>query len=110
METDTLKDWARIIVETDEETPITIAEISAENIAPADGYRVRLTPDYKQTDYKEVDKVPLVRQKQSLHEVCLIQGDLFIDGKRIRHVISSRLELQNDDFTFLTLKIPVELT
>ncbi|MBC1456240.1 hypothetical protein [Listeria newyorkensis] len=46
METDTLKDWARIIVETDEETPITIAEISAENIALADGYRVRLTPTY----------------------------------------------------------------
>jgi len=43
---DTLKDYTKIIVETDEENPVTIAEITPEEITPADGYRVRLTPKY----------------------------------------------------------------
>lgn len=37
----------KITVETDEDTPVVIAEIAADGdtpIAPADGYRVRLTP------------------------------------------------------------------
>ena len=33
-----------IIVETDEENPATVAEISEEEITPADGYRVRCVP------------------------------------------------------------------
>ena len=37
----------RIIVETDEKNPVTIAEITENEIAPADGYRVRLRPDYQ---------------------------------------------------------------
>lgn len=45
-ETDTLKDYTKIIVETDEENPIAIAEITSEEIKTADGYRVRLTPKY----------------------------------------------------------------
>lgn len=44
--TDTLKDYTKIIVETDEENPITITEITSEEIKTADGYRVRLTPNY----------------------------------------------------------------
>lgn len=44
---DTLKDYAKIVVETDEENPITIAEITSDEINTADGYRVRLTPDYE---------------------------------------------------------------
>lgn len=40
----TLKDYTKIVVETDEENPITIAEITVENINLANGYRVRLTP------------------------------------------------------------------
>lgn len=43
---ETLKDYIKIVVETDEENPITIAEITSEEINTADGYRVRLTPKY----------------------------------------------------------------
>lgn len=43
---ETLKDYTKIIVETDEENPKTIAEITANEITPADGYRVRMTPKY----------------------------------------------------------------
>jgi hypothetical protein len=38
--------YTRIIVETDEDEPITIAEITTTDIIPAAGYRVRLTPKY----------------------------------------------------------------
>lgn len=41
-----LKDIARVIVETDEENPVTIAVITADNIEPANGYRVRMRPKY----------------------------------------------------------------
>lgn len=41
-----LKYYTKIIVETDEEDPVTIAEITADNINPSDGYRVRMTPVY----------------------------------------------------------------
>ena len=44
----TLKDYTKIVVETDEENPVTIAEITADDITPADGYRVRMTPTYDQ--------------------------------------------------------------
>lgn len=36
----------RIIVETDEENPVIIAEITEDEIIPADGYRVRMRPVY----------------------------------------------------------------
>lgn len=42
----TLKEYTKIVVETDGENPITIAEITSEEINTADGYRVRLTPKY----------------------------------------------------------------
>ncbi len=41
-----LQDYTKIIVETDEENPVTIAEITSEEINTADGYRVRMTPKY----------------------------------------------------------------
>lgn len=41
-----LEDVQKITIETDEENPITIAEITLEEINTADGYRVRLTPKY----------------------------------------------------------------
>lgn len=41
---ETLKDYTKIVVETDEENPTTIAEITEEAVNVADGYRVRLTP------------------------------------------------------------------
>ena len=41
-----LGNYTKIVVETDEEDPITIAEITAETIIPAEGYRVRMTPKY----------------------------------------------------------------
>lgn len=43
---ETLKDYTKIVVETDEENPVTIAVITANDVSPADGYRVRLTPEY----------------------------------------------------------------
>lgn len=35
----------RITVETDEDTPVTIAQITENEINVADGYRVRMKPD-----------------------------------------------------------------
>ena len=43
---ESLKDYTKIVVETDEDNPVTIAVITANDISPADGYRVRLTPTY----------------------------------------------------------------
>ena len=37
-------DYEYVIVETDEENPITIAIISNDNIDTVDGYRVRVKP------------------------------------------------------------------
>ncbi len=45
-ETQDLRDYTKIVVETDEEKPVTIAEITPEEINAAGGYRVRLTPKY----------------------------------------------------------------
>lgn len=42
-----LKDITRIIVETNEENPATIAVITADNASTANGYRVRLKPRYE---------------------------------------------------------------
>ncbi len=39
-----LKDYRKIVVETDEKTPVTIATITNDEVDVADGYRVRLTP------------------------------------------------------------------
>jgi hypothetical protein len=44
----TLKDYTKIVVETDGKEPVTIATITYDDIDMADGYRVRLTPDYKE--------------------------------------------------------------
>ena len=41
-----IRGWTRIIVETDEENPVTIATITEDDIDMADGYRVRLRPVY----------------------------------------------------------------
>lgn len=41
-----LKDYTKIVVETDEENPTIIAVITSTNIEVADDYRVRLTPLY----------------------------------------------------------------
>ena len=40
-----LREYTKIVIETDEENPVTIAEITAESVEPAEGYRIRLTPD-----------------------------------------------------------------
>lgn len=45
-ERQSLKDYTRIVVETNEENPITIAVVTVNEIQVADGYRVRLTPQY----------------------------------------------------------------
>lgn len=41
-----LKDVTRVTIETEEENPITIATIAPDKIVVAEGYRVRLTPNY----------------------------------------------------------------
>lgn len=43
---ETLKDYIKIVVETDEKNPVTIATITNGETVVADGYRVRLTPKY----------------------------------------------------------------
>lgn len=45
----TLKDYTKIIVETESETPVIIAEIKANSVNFADGYRVRLVPSLQKT-------------------------------------------------------------
>lgn len=44
-----LREYTKIVIETDEENPVTIAEITAESVEPAEGYRIRLTPRYDQS-------------------------------------------------------------
>ncbi|MFC6179990.1 hypothetical protein [Lactiplantibacillus daowaiensis] len=41
-----LRDWTKIVVETVEKHPKTIAVITANDFDMAEGYRVRLTPKY----------------------------------------------------------------
>lgn len=47
-----LKDYAKIVVETDEENPTIIAVITSENIEAADGYRVRLVPMFNKNELR----------------------------------------------------------
>lgn len=42
----TLRGWTKIVIETDEDNPVTIATITEEKKEVAAGYRVRLTPKY----------------------------------------------------------------
>lgn len=42
------EDFTKMVIETDEENPVTIATVSESQIDVADGYRVCLTPDYDQ--------------------------------------------------------------
>ncbi len=46
MQKENLRDYTRIVVETDEENPITIADVTVNEIQVADGYRIRLAPQY----------------------------------------------------------------
>lgn len=46
MDVEVLTDITKIVVETDEENPKTIAVITAEDIDSAEGFRVRITPKY----------------------------------------------------------------
>ena len=41
-----LQDVTHVIVETEEKNPIAIATITSDKIVVAEGYRVRLTPNY----------------------------------------------------------------
>ena len=43
---ETLKDYTKIVVETDEKDSVTIATITTDEVKVVDGYRVRLTPLY----------------------------------------------------------------
>lgn len=45
-ESEALKDYTKIVVETDEKNPTTIATITQDEIIVVKGYRVRLTPKY----------------------------------------------------------------
>ena len=46
MKEKTITGYTKIVVETDEENPVTIATVDADDIEVVDGYRVRLTPEY----------------------------------------------------------------
>lgn len=43
---ETLGDYTKVVVETDEKNPTTIATITNDGLDVAEGYRVRLTPKY----------------------------------------------------------------
>ena len=47
MDVEALTDITKIVVETDEENPKTIAVITAEDIDSKEGFRVRITPKYE---------------------------------------------------------------
>lgn len=47
MSIETLSDITKIVVETNEEEPKTIAVITADDVDVAEGFRVRLTPKYE---------------------------------------------------------------
>lgn len=42
-----MSDWTKIVVETAEKHPKTIAVITADDFDMAEGYRVRITPRYE---------------------------------------------------------------
>ena len=46
MDVEALTDITKIVVETEEKEPKTIAVITAEDVDVAEGFRVRLTPKY----------------------------------------------------------------
>lgn len=48
----TLDDYSRVVIETDEKSPVTIAEITPEYINVIKGYRVRITPKYYRKNNK----------------------------------------------------------
>ena len=50
MSIETLSDITKIVVETDEKDPKTIAVITADDIDSAEGFRVRITPKYDQSE------------------------------------------------------------
>ena len=41
-----LEGYTLLVIETDEENPVTIASVDADSINVAQGYRVRLRPSY----------------------------------------------------------------
>ena len=47
MSIETLSDITKIVVETDEKDPKTIAVITADDVEVVEGFRVRLTPKYE---------------------------------------------------------------
>lgn len=49
--------FTRIVVETEEKNPKTIATITEKDIEPSEGFRVRLTPVYKDKDMVSEKKV-----------------------------------------------------
>lgn len=47
LKNNSLKDFTKIVIETDEKNPKIIAVITANNYELSDGFRVRMTPVYK---------------------------------------------------------------
>lgn len=47
MDVEALTDITKIVVETEEKEPKTIAVITAEDVDSAEGFRVRITPKYE---------------------------------------------------------------
>ena len=46
MDENSLKEYTKIVIETDEENPVIIATVTSDNTEVVDGYRVRITPTY----------------------------------------------------------------
>ena len=45
-----MKDWSRVVIETDEPNPVQIAVVTNDNLEVADGLQIRLKPVYPDKD------------------------------------------------------------
>jgi hypothetical protein len=45
-----MKDWSRVVIETDEPNPVPIAVVTNDNFEVADGLQIRLKPVYPDKD------------------------------------------------------------
>jgi len=104
----TLVDYTKIVVETDEVSPITIATITCDDINPADGYRVRMTPKYDEAEdhvysnsnaHKiaiavDIDDIPMDRMLEKVRQLI----DLLKEAKALA-----------DDLTSGDMKVDLEI-
>lgn len=92
-----LSDITKIVVETDEKQPKTIAVITADDIDSAEGFRVRITPKYdcvKRTESKKAPNKELLDTLNTNLSFSFSENGLVIQSdERSIKVESSSVEL-----------------